>query len=150
MEAKKDKEIYDSHGVRAVRRAVQILCRLANDGESSITKLAHDTGLHKSTVYRLLTTLEQDAMVRQDPITGQYKLGWKVMELGASVIRGVELRTSAHPHLERLAKKTNATVHLAILDQGSVLYIDKIEVEGSFKLYSQIGRRAPLHCTALR
>ncbi len=139
----------DPYGIRAVQRAVMVLEQLAKTDDVSITQLAQQVQLHKSTVHRLLVTLEATGMVRQDPAVGRYRLGFKLMELGAAAVRGVELRATAHPHLEGLARATGCTTHLGVMDRGEVVYIDKIEGEGSFRLYSQIGRRAPLHCTGL-
>ncbi len=138
-----------AYEVRSVQRALALLEHLVRLGEATITQLSQETGLHKSTAHRLLVTLEGAGVVRQNPANGRYKLGFKLMEYGAAAIRGVELRATSHPHLEQLARSTGFTVHLGILDHDAVLYIDKIEAEGSFRLYSQIGRRAPLHCTAL-
>ncbi len=135
--------------VRSVQRALDLLDSLCTAGEMGVTELSDATGLHKSTVHRLLATLETEQIVRQNPYNGRYRLGLKLMVLGAAATRSIEIRAIAHPHLERLAKATECTVHLGILDRDHVLYIDKIEAEGSFRLYSQIGRQAPLHCTAL-
>ena len=137
------------HPVRSLQRAISLLDHLCESGEMGVTELSEATGLHKSTVHRLLATLERDQRVRQNPYNGRYRLGLKLMVLGAAATRSIEIRSIARPHLERLTKITGGNVHLGILDLDHVLYIDKIEAEGSSKLYSQVGRQAPLHCTAL-
>jgi IclR family KDG regulon transcriptional repressor len=137
------------YSVRSVQRAINLLDNLCMAGEMGVTELSDATGLHKSTVHRLLATLETEQIVRQNPHNGRYRLGLKLMVLGAAATRSIEIRSIARPHLERLAHITGCTVHLGILDRDHVLYIDKIEAEGSSRLYSQIGRQAPLHCTAL-
>lgn len=139
----------DTHGIRAVQRAMIILEQLGRNNEASITELAKLTELHKSTVHRILVTLEAGGMVRQNPQNGHYRLGFKMMELGAQALRSVELRATAHPHMEELSRDMGLTVNLGVLDQSEVVYLDKIEGAGSFRFLCHVGSRAPFHCTAM-
>jgi DNA-binding IclR family transcriptional regulator len=97
----------------------------------------------------MVLTLERAGFLKRNLSRGTYSLGLKLLELGAVALGSVELRARARPHLERLHRDTGLTVHLAILDAGEVVYIDKIEGDTAVRLYSQVGRRAPAHCTAL-
>jgi len=141
---------YEYYRVVAVERALELLRVFAQDrAELTLAQMAERMGLHKSTVHRLALTLEKAGFLRRNPTNGAYSLGLKLLELGAVVLNSLELRTQARPHLERLRRDTGCTVHLGILDAGEVVYIDKIEGDTPVRIYSQVGRRAPAHCTGL-
>ncbi|SHJ54900.1 transcriptional regulator, IclR family [Anaerobranca californiensis DSM 14826] len=136
--------------VESVVRAILILEELAkNEKGIGITELSKKLSLSKSTVHRLITTLMHMGLVQQDPIFKTYSLGLKVFELGFKVINDLEIKKKANPYIEALAKEINETVHLAIIDNNEIVYIDKVESSRTLKMYSQIGKRAPVHCTAL-
>src|SRR5256884_6111801 len=138
-------------GIRAVERAVAILRTFSSGApELSVSELGRAVGLHKSTVHRLLGTLERTGFVVQDPGTKRYRLGLPLFELGSMVVNTLEVRRVARPHLEEIHRACGETVHLGILDEGEVVYIDKIESTRRVRMYSQVGRRAPAHCTGLR
>ncbi len=141
---------YEYYRVRVVERALEVLgvfCR--HPGGLTLAEMARSVGIHKSTVHRLALTLEKAGFLRRCPASGRYALGLKLLELGAVALNGVELRREARPYLERLHRDTGCTIHLGILDGGEVVYIDKFEGNNSIRLYSQVGRRAPAHCTGL-
>jgi len=136
--------------IRAVERALAILRAFSPAApELSVSELARAVGLQKSTVHRLLTTLEHTGFVAQDAASRRYRLGLPLFELGSLVVNTMELRRLARPHLEEIHRACGETVHLGILDEGEVVYLDKIESTRRVRMYSQIGRRAPAHCTAL-
>ena len=137
-------------GIRAVERAVAILRTFSSSTpELSVSELGRAVGLHKSTVHRLLGTLERTGFVVQDPGTKRYRLGLPLFELGSMVVNTLEVRRVARPYLEEIHRACGETVHLGILDEGEVVYIDKIESTRRVRMYSQVGRRAPAHCTGL-
>lgn len=117
--------------------------------ELGITELAQRLHLHKSTVHRILATLQRDGFVAQDPASGKYRLGLRLFELGSLVVNTMEIRRVARPYLEEIHAMCGETVHLAILDEGDVVYIDKIESTRRVRMYSEVGRRAPAHSTGL-
>ncbi|MEW6045280.1 MAG: IclR family transcriptional regulator, partial [Bacillota bacterium] len=87
--------------------------------------------------------------IEWDAQTGRYQLGLGLFELGSLVVATAELRKVARPVLESIHSACGETVHLAILDEGDVVYIDKIESRNKLRMYSEVGRRAPAHCTGL-
>lgn len=140
----------DAYGIRAVERAVAILKAFSPASpEMGVTDLARKLGLHKSTVHRLLVTLERAGFVLKDPTTGRYRLGLPLFELGSLVVNTMDLRQVARPFIEEAHRASGETVHLAILDEGEVVYIDKIESTRQVRMSSVVGRRAPAHCTGL-
>jgi DNA-binding IclR family transcriptional regulator len=138
------------YGVRAVARTVAILRAFCSPNTGlGVSDLAKRVSLHKSTTHRILTTLEQEGFVTQDPTTGCYRLGLALLELGSVVMDGLDVRRMARPFLEAIHRACGETVHLAILDEGEVVYIDKIEGTRGVRMYSQIGKRSPAYCTGL-
>lgn len=136
--------------VQSVDRAVTLLDVLTNAREGmSLGDLSKAADLPKSTTHRLLRTLIQHKLVHQDQKTGEYVPGLKLFEMAYRVLNRMEIRTEALPVLERLNRETNLTVHLAILDDGDVVYIEKREADRAIRMYSAVGKRAPAHCTGL-
>jgi len=136
--------------IRAVEHCLKLIDALsANEQARGVTDLGGELRLAKSTVYRLLQTLAGRDYVVQDPATGRYRLGLKFLELGALVSGHLTIRTVAQPHLQWLMEVTKETVHLGLLEGGEVVYADKIESPQTIRMYSRVGRRSPLHCTAL-
>lgn len=140
----------EAQSIRAVERAIALLRAFSPAAPAlGVTDLARKLNLHKSTVHRLLATLGREGFVLQDAVTGRYRLGLPLLELGSLVITNMELRQMARPFIEEAHRACGETVHLAILDEGEVVYIDKIESTRQVRMYSQVGRRAPAHCTGL-
>lgn len=136
--------------IQSVERALKILDLFDEyDTELRITDISERMNLHKSTVHSLLKTLKKHHYIEQDPESGKYRLGLKLFERGNYVIRSLDLRTVARDYLEELSKSTNRTVHLVILDGQEGVYIDKVESASATVLYSRIGRRVPIHTSAV-
>jgi DNA-binding IclR family transcriptional regulator len=118
------------------------------DPEIGISALAQRLGLAKSTVHRLASTLIGADMLEQNPDSGRYRLGLALLELGALVRRKMDVSNEAKPYLRMLRETTGETVHLAILDHASVFYVTKLESRQAIRMSSEVGARAPVHCTA--
>ncbi|MCK8816718.1 IclR family transcriptional regulator [Natroniella sulfidigena] len=139
-----------SNLVKSVDRSINILEELAKYEEGlGVTELGNRLDIHKSSVHRLLSTLVYRGLVEQDSKTGNYKLGLKIFELGSKIFNDLEIREYAKLYLEELVEETGEAVHLAVLDQGEIIYIDKVESSNTIRMYSQVGKRAPVHCTGL-
>jgi len=137
--------------VQALDRMIQILEELAlhRDG-CGITMLSNLTGLHKSTVHRILNTLMSRGYISKNNENGKYSLGVRILYLSSAILDRMDVRTVARPFLERLCRDTDEVVHLSTLDGTEAVYIDKVESPNkSVRMYSQIGKRVPLHCTGV-
>lgn len=135
---------------RSVDRAIQLLEYLAQVSEPmDLSAISKNLRMNKSTVYRFLTTLEEGGYIQQDPHTSRYSLGPKVTWLAAKFLEKYEVRNLARPILEELARQSGETVHLAILDNNEVTYVDKVDGYQSVWMASRIGYRMPVHSTAL-
>jgi DNA-binding IclR family transcriptional regulator len=128
-------------------RALQILVSLG-EGDRSLDQLATELDVHKTTVLRLLRTMEAERFVRRDE-AHRYRLGSRLFALADTAREQHVVRAVAAPHLQRLNQRTGQTVHLAAYESGQVVYIDKLDSVQSVRMYSQVGVPAALHCTAV-
>lgn len=106
------------------------------------------TGLPKGTLARMLNTLVLYRLVRHEPSDQTYRLGHRLFELAHRVWESFDLRGAAAPALDRLADAMRETVALCTIDGAEILYIDHRSRGGAFGFRVEVGRRAPLHCTA--
>jgi DNA-binding IclR family transcriptional regulator len=106
------------------------------------------TGIHKSTAHRFLKHLVREGYLLRTE-AGAYLIGPRLTQLSARGNQGATLQAVARPILWELWKSTQETVNLAVLDHGSVLYVDVIESPHEFRLSSRVGTRRSLHVTAL-
>jgi DNA-binding IclR family transcriptional regulator len=133
---------------QSVARALSLLDRIAA-GTVTLTALAEAESVHKSTVLRLLRTLEAEGYVHHDG-EHRYALGAQFFRLAQQALDSFEVRVIAAVRLRRLCDETAQTVHLAVYQDGIVTYVDKLEPrEAGVRMASRIGNTAPLHCTAV-
>lgn len=135
--------------VRAVDRALDILlCFTREEPARSLTQIAESVHMSKTTVHRLLTTLEIKRFITRDKLTGLYRLGFRFIEMAALVLQDVELHRWAYPYLQRLSAEFGETIDLSILDGSHVIYLEVIESSQRVKLAAAVGQRLPAIFTA--
>jgi IclR family transcriptional regulator, KDG regulon repressor len=136
--------------IQVVDRATQILeCFHFDAHELSVREISQRTGLHKSTAHRILIALQYNGLIQQNPETGNYHLGIKLFKLGQLAVMRLNLREIARPLLRVLMEETRETVHLAILDEEQVFYLEKVEGPYALRMPSRVGRHIPAYCTSL-
>ncbi|WP_110929152.1 IclR family transcriptional regulator [Bacillus massiliglaciei] len=136
--------------IQSVERALRILDLFdERERELAITDISKRMNLHKSTVHSILKTMQIHHYISQNEENGRYSLGLKLLERGSLVTGHLDLRNVARKHLEWLSETTNLTIHLVILDGQEGVYVDKVEGRGVTVLYSRIGRRVPIHTSAV-
>jgi IclR family transcriptional regulator, KDG regulon repressor len=136
--------------IQAIERAVAILNTFsAEEPEFGVTELADRLELHKSTVHRFLVNLEAAGLVERNRHTSRYRLGLRIFELGGLVLQQMNLWDEALPFLEGLVRDSGETGHLAVLDGGEAVYIEKVEARRALRIPSAIGRGYPAHATSL-
>jgi IclR family transcriptional regulator, KDG regulon repressor len=134
----------------SVANSLRLIKAFSDDHyEIGISDLAKQLGLAKSTVHRLALTLFEQGMLEQNVGDGKYRLGLALFELGTLVRRKIDFPAVARPFLKMLMEKTGETMHLAVLDHDSVLYIYTHESRQAIRMSSGVGTRAPVHCTAV-
>ena len=138
-----------SLSVQSLHRALTILETVGNHPTPiTLRQLTEKTELPKPTVYRLLRNLEDRKYVSCDS-NGHYRLGTQFLTLSRWAERDFEIKQLARKHLEYLNELSKETVHLAILDQQRVLYIDTVESPHALRLVAKLGSTNSVHCTAL-
>jgi IclR family KDG regulon transcriptional repressor len=136
--------------IQALDRALQIVDLFdEHTTELKITEISTRMGLHKSTVHSLLKTLMMHGYIGQDPDSGKYKLGLKLIEKGQLMLQTLDIRAVARKNLAELSMRTGQTTHLVILSGKEGIYIDKVEGVKAAIRYSRLGGRVPLHCSAV-
>ncbi|MCL2553131.1 MAG: helix-turn-helix domain-containing protein [Actinomycetia bacterium] len=132
---------------QTVDRALTILPLLA-EGPAGLDQVAARLDVHKSTALRLLRTLHAHGLVyrQQDQ---RYRLGARLFALAQQAVEALDIREIAHPYLAELNERTGHTVHLAVYEQGEVVYIDKVESRYPVRMYSRIGRPVALTVAAV-
>lgn len=136
--------------VRAVQRAALILDALANtDKPASLGALSNATGLHKTTVWRLLATLTGQGLARYVPEAEGYALGARLLALGEQARTQMLPGPVAHSVLTKLRDRTNETTHLAVPDGAAMVYLEKVESRQTVRIASYVGARLRLHSTSL-
>lgn len=134
--------------VRSVDRALSILQVIARHGEITMAEIAVEIGVHKSTAFRLLATLEARGMVERGPNRGCYRVGYGVVQLAAGATRGHDLSVLSRPICQRLADELGETVNIAIHDGTAVISIDQIIGTSAVTTVNWVGQRTPIHATA--
>ena len=136
--------------VTSVERALSILELLASRNHGlSTSEISRASQVPKSSTSYLLRTLVGRGYVRRDPETGQHTLGIRVLSLGGQAMQGMALRELAMPLLRQLVETTRLGAHLAILDHGDAVYIERIESPGFIKMDIWNGRRVAPQATAV-
>jgi DNA-binding IclR family transcriptional regulator len=136
--------------VQVLDRTVGILQALA-DAHTDLgpAEIAQRLSLHKSTIHRLLASLERYGYIRRQPATGKYGLGLTLFELGSRAVARLNLHGYAQPLLEELVAATGETAHLAVMDRGQMVSVVIAESARTVRTPATVGRRTPMHCTAV-
>ena len=138
-----------SQSVRAVERALDILlCFTMERPTLSLTEIAEQVGMHKSTIHRLLATLESKRFITRDKTTGMYQLGFLFIELASIMLHDLDVQRWALPFLQKLSLESGETVDLAILDNDHVVYLQVVESSQRVKIAAAVGEQLPVFCTA--
>ena len=133
--------------VQSVARAFELLESIADlGGIVGLTDLAAHSGLPLATIHRLVSTLVDLGYLRQEP-SRKYALGPRLIRLGDGSTR--LLGTWALPHLRGLVDGIGETANLALLEDHEVVYIAQAPGRHSMRMFTEVGRRAPVHCTAV-
>jgi IclR family KDG regulon transcriptional repressor len=140
----------DRYLINSILRASNILkCFLGEKTHLKISEIARQLKLDRSTTYRILLSLEKCSLVEKDEKTGEYLLGLSTFEIGNTYLRRIDFIKISEPIMMELASKVQETVHLAVLSDTEIVYVDKADSPRSLGVMSKMGQRAPIYCTAL-
>ncbi len=137
-------------GEGTVGKALAVLDAVASYGRPvRFGELLTTSPYPKATLYRLVQVLTKQAMLTYDPDRQTYTPGLRLVRLAHAAWQSASLAPVARPYLETLSEQVGETVHLAQLDGGQVLYVDKINSADPLAMYSQAGKVAPVYCTGV-
>lgn len=139
-----------THPSTAVDRALSILEATGQRTEGlTNSEISRRLGIPKSSASYILRALERRGYLRRDAESGKYRLGLKVLSLGQEALTGFDLGELARPVLRALVERTQLTAHLAVLDHGEAVYIEKVDAPGFIKMDTWVGRRMYVHSTSV-
>ncbi len=133
--------------VQSVERALSIL-RCLSGGPAGVSQVAERVRLPKSTVSRLLSTLQELGAVEQVGAGGDYRVGDLMIEIAAGALPVGNLVSIAHPHLVELVDELGEDAGLSVMDGDDVYYLDQVGSDAPVQLRDWTGERVPLHCVS--
>ena len=137
-------------GDGTVGKALEVLDQVASFGRPvRFTELLEQSPYPKATLYRFVQTLTSQRMLSFDATTQTYNLGFRLVRLAHNAWRQASLAPVARSYIDDLSRDIEQTVHLAQLDGGQVLYVDKRNARKPLDLYSQTGKIGPAYCTGV-
>lgn len=138
-----------NHQVKAVSKAFNVLEVLASKGELQLHELSGMLKYPKTSLHRMLLTLEALGYVQQNPRSSGFSASIKIFELGGKVVHNLNLVDIARPFMIELSEQIGETINLGILDGDDIICIDKVESKHHLKLDQPIGYRAKAYYTAM-
>ncbi|GEN32896.1 MULTISPECIES: IclR family transcriptional regulator [Aneurinibacillus] len=130
--------------VRAVDRAMDILLCFIDQKELTLTEISHKIGLNKSTVYRLLGSLENKGFLTRNPDTEKYQLGFRIWQLSASLPQGDDPATILLPEMIRLRDQVGETISLYVRNENERIRVQAVESNETIRRVAPIGAHLPL------
>lgn len=148
MEKKKD-----DNKVKSLVKALCVLeCFNSHNQELGVTQISKQLGLNKSNVYNIVSTFEQTGYLEQNPATGRYRLGIKLLEFSYIINEKLGYQRMFHDIMQSLSKRLNAIAYFAIYRQQQVFYLCNSyppDEAYNYPFRNIMGERAPLYCTSL-
>ncbi|WP_328305617.1 IclR family transcriptional regulator [Actinomycetospora sp. NBC_00405] len=134
--------------IDSVDNALKVLLLMGDQPRLRLTDVSHYLGVASSTAHRLLAMLQYRGFVRQDTATRSYVPGPSLDGVAMGILRRLDVRTRAHPVLEKLNADLEETVHLGRLEGDQVHFIDSLESSRALRVGGRLGRSVPAHCTS--
>ncbi|MHC6226797.1 IclR family transcriptional regulator [Pseudomonas sp. X10] len=142
------KENQDKYIVPGLERGLLLLCEFSRQNRTlTAPELARRLELPRSTIFRLLTTLETMGFVTRSG--NEYRLGMSVLRLGFEYLASLELTELGQPLLARLCDRLNYPSNLVVRDGRSIVYVAKVSPPSVFSSAVTVGTRLPAHATVL-
>jgi DNA-binding IclR family transcriptional regulator len=145
-----EEEMQDKYQVPGLERGLRLLCEFSRQDKSlSAPELARRLSVPRSTVFRLLTTLERMGFVERNEGGRDYRLGMAVLRLGFEYLASLELTEIGRPLLDRLRDQISHPCNLVVRDGRSIVYVAKSVTPTAFVSSVNVGTRLPAHATVL-
>jgi len=140
--------VASQNGLQLVRKSVELLDRLATEREATAAQLAERMGEPRSSVYRLLSSLQQLDMVEPGSRRGTFRLGFHLLRLGSAVVARFDERQLALPVMEHIHDETGETVYLCVRRGREAVCIERLDGRRVQSLALRLGGSLPLHAGA--
>lgn len=144
-----ENNINDKNIIKSTIKAFHLLEILVEHGKLNISTLSKLTGFTKSTTQRIVNTLRHLKYIHQDMTTYEYYPSIKLYELGINVVDNISIKNIAKPHLLKLYNEVDETINIGVLDNDSIIYLDKIVSKSPIRVELEIGIKVPIYCSAL-
>jgi DNA-binding IclR family transcriptional regulator len=136
--------------IQSLDRGIAILFLLKLKGSATITEIAEELDIHKSSASRLVDTLRQYDLVQQDPISKKIRLGYRLLYLGENIQRNTaKVIETARPFLFKLSSILKESVHLGTFYDKKVYVVDQVRSNKQYSMPAALGMIEPTHASAL-
>ena len=135
--------------INSIERCLKVIDALSNHPAGlKLTQISEYLDLHPSWVHHMVSTLLPHDYITQDPDTKKYSLGFRFLEISRKILDNLDIRKVAHRHLEVLRQEIREAVHLAMLRDDKVVYIDKLDTPSGLSLATYVGFATDPHAAA--
>jgi DNA-binding IclR family transcriptional regulator len=136
--------------IASVQKAIDILNLFNSDiPEMGNKEIAIKLNIPTGTVSGLIYTLKANHYLDQNPENQKYRLGLKLLDRASVLLDQIDIRKLAYPQLKELSKWSGESVNLAVLDEGEIVYIERLHSAHPLGINYELGRTEPIHSTAL-
>ncbi len=140
----------DKYHIAALERGLSVLEAFSSKSSSlSMTEIAQQAGLNKSTAFRVTYTLEELGYLKRDPETKRYRPGLKVLRLGFSALNSLEMGQVAQPFLKALSDQCGETTNMTVRDERDIVYVARNKTQQILSVDLHLGSRLPVYCTSM-
>ena len=134
----------------SVKKALELLDHFTVERpELGLAEISREVDAHKSSVFRVLTTLKASGFLEKDSLSGKYRLGLKILDLAGRVWGCHDIRQIAAPFMEELARQTEEVIHLAVLDGADIVYLEKKGQGQILTVATRVGGRNPAYASSM-
>ncbi len=140
----------DKNPIQVAGRLFGTLEYLADKGPTTLMELTEALSLNKSTVHRVLSSLQFMGYVKQDEESGKYEASFKLVDLASKIMDKADINQIVRPYLRKLSDLTGETVHFVEREGNEIVYIDKLESDqNTVRMVSHVGSRIPFYRSAV-
>ncbi|WP_100330708.1 IclR family transcriptional regulator [Bacillus xiapuensis] len=129
---------------KTVLKSMEIIQLFFDETELTLQQIVDKTKLPKTSAHRMAESLDQLGFLQKTD-RHTYKLGLLLLRLGHLVAERLDVRKEALPIMRKLKEETGEAVNLVIKEKDEAVYIEKVDTTEHVRVYTQIGRRAPLY-----
>jgi IclR family transcriptional regulator, KDG regulon repressor len=134
--------------VPAIDRAARIMSLLQTEGELTLVEISEAIGLHKSSVHKIVVTLNYHGLLDRDAVTRKYSLGVALSEYGRTALSSLDVRRLAKPYLKTMVDYTGETAALAVLRDTKIVLVDVEEPQVQIRVSLRVGMSSPATTTS--